>query len=304
MILRLVLQSDIGGSKYHLDFNLYDTPIVTKVVEMLDKVKADRHSSVEYRIDQSFKQSKTSSLDYTKELNEIIDSVNAIGDIVIPDSDIIDLEIATHLQPDKLNHLHLIFQQYTEEFGAGGETQELLERVNVLVHMLETVPTEMDRVLMIVKQEYYRPKTVEDLDLTLTADDYESKLPWGMWGYLELDYNTVGKDLAACFVTSDVALATQHPEELSQQTTYSPAFAIYFDLGPEHKITEESDYLKMEEYYAWCNQHNVPLPFTEPEYKVGRVRLGEVCEDFTMEEIHKLVIDYPNIVELQTLNDK
>ena len=62
--------------------------------------------------------------------------------------------------------MHLIFQQYTEEFGAGGETQELLERVNVLVHMLETVPTEMDRVLMIVKQEYYRPETVEDLDLT------------------------------------------------------------------------------------------------------------------------------------------
>ena len=305
MILRLVLQSDFGGEKRYLDFKLYNTQIVKKIMESLDRAKADVHSSVVYRIDQSFKKSENSSLKLAKEMNDIIAEVNAIGETSIPESDILDLEIPAHEQPEKLNHLHLIFQLYTEEFGVNHDaTQQLLERINILVHMLETVPTEMDRVLIVAKQEFYRPVSFEGIDMSLSEEDYESKLPWGMWGYLELDYNTVGKDLAACFGTSDVALATQHPEELRQQTTYSPAFAINFDQGPEHKNTEESDYLKMEEYYAWCNEHNVPLPFTSSEYRVGRIRLGEVIQEFTMEDMHKLVIDFPNIVELKTLNDK
>ena len=55
---------------------------------------------------------------------------------------------------------------------------------------------------------------------------------------------------------------------------------------------------------ACSNVEDVPLPFTSSEYRVGRIRLGEVIQEFTMEDMHKLVIDFPNIVELKTLNDK
>ena len=57
-----------------------------------------------------------------------------------------------------------------------------------------------------------------------------------MWGLLELDYNTVGKDLSACFGTDDVILAKK-PQELRQQEVYSPAFAVNFCEGPDRKNT-------------------------------------------------------------------
>jgi|TARA_B110000858_G_scaffold198491_1_gene265655 hypothetical protein len=304
MKLRIILQSEIGNDKRYLDFKLYDTPIAKKVMESLEIARAEPNSNVLYRIDQTFNQDNNSASVLAEEMNSVINKVNQLGLCSIPLTCLLDLNLEPHLQPERLNQLHLIFQQFTEEHGKGSETQELLERVNILVHTLETVPTDMDKVLIVAKQEYYRPHILEGIDLTITDEDFDSKLPWGMWGFLELDYNTVGKDLAACFGTSDVVLATEHADELRQQTTYAPAFAMNFDQGPQFKNTEEQDYWKMEEYYAWCNEHNVPLPFTAPEYRVGRIRLGEVAEDFTMEEMHKLVIEFPNIVELLPLNDK
>ena len=60
----------------------------------------------------------------------------------------------------------------------------------------------------------------------------------------------------------------------------------------------------MNEYYDWCNQNNVPLNFTEPKYKVGRIRLGEISTEYTMQQIQELVLEYPNIVDIVAINDK
>ena len=50
-----------------------------------------------------------------------------------------------HLQTDKLNPFTPIFPRISEKYGVGyDETQELLERVNTLVHLLESAPVEMD----------------------------------------------------------------------------------------------------------------------------------------------------------------
>ena len=305
MILKIVFQSEFGGNQKTLDFNLYDTSIVTKVLELLDRTKSDVHSSVAYRIDSKQQQSEQTSLELATEMNQIISNVNDIGCANIPDSCVLNLELEPHLQLDKLNHLHLIFQEYSEQYGVGyDETQELLERVNTLVHLLESAPVEMDQVFIVAKQEYYRPKTLEGIDVTLTEEDHDSRLPWGMWGFFELDYNTVGKDLGACFGTNDIVLATDKADELRQQETYAPVFAVNFVEGPDNKNTPDSDTIKMQEYYDWCNLHNVPLNFTEAKYKVGRIRLGEIAQEYTMQEIQELVCDYPNIVDIVAINDK
>ena len=56
-------------------------------------------------------------------------------------------------------------------------------------------------------------------------------------------------------------------------------FAVNFVEGPDSKNTEESDTIKINEYYDWCNQHNILLNFTELKYKVGRIRLGEISQN-------------------------
>ena len=305
MKLKIILQSEFGGKQKTLDFDLYQKPIVTKVLELLDRAKQDVHSSIDFRIDSKQKQSDQTSLELAMEMNRIIDTVNSLDCLTIPDSCYLETSIDPHLQTDKLNHLHLIFQEYSEKYGVGyDETQELLERVNILVHLLESAPVEMDQVFIVAKQEYYRPKTIEGIDVTLTDEDHDSRLPWGMWGYLELDYNTVGKDLGACFGTDDVVLATEKADELRQQETYAPVFAVNFVEGPHNKNTEEQDKAKIQEYYAWCSNNNVPLNYLEPKYKVGRIRLGELSQEYSMEQIQQLTLEYPNIVDIVAINDK
>lgn len=305
MKLKIIFQSEFGGKQSSLDFNLYNTPTVDKVLELLDKAKADVHSSIAYRIDTKHKQSAQTSLELAMEMNRIIDNVNELKCVEIPNSCYLETSIEPHLQTDKLNHLHLIFQEYSEKYGVGyDETQELLERVNTLVHLLESAPVEMDQVFIVAKQEHFRPKSIEGIDVTIPDSEHDTRLPWGMWGYLELDYNTVGKDLGACFGTNDIVLATDKADELRQQETYAPAFAVNFVEGPDSKNTEESDTIKINEYYDWCNQHNIPLNFTEPKYKVGRIRLGEIATEYTMQQIQELVLEYPNIVDIVAINDK
>lgn len=304
MKLRLILQSKTGQDTNYIDFNLYDTPVVQKILNVLERTKQDVHSSISYRIDTKHKQSAQTSLELAMEMNRIIDQVNDLGCITIPDSCYLETSIEPHLQTDKLNHLHLIFQEYSEEFGVGyDKTQELLERVNTLVHLLESAPVEMDQVFIVAKQEYYRPESLQDIDVTLTDEDHNTRLPWGMWGYLELDYNTVGKDLGACFGTNDTVLANT-PNEIRQQENYAPAFAVNFVEGPHNKNTEESDKIKIKEYYTWCANTNVPFNYLEPKYKVGRIRLGEIAKEWTISEIQDLVVKYPNIIEIVAINDK
>ena len=304
MKLRLIFQSETEQKTNHIDFDLYDTPIVQKIIELLDRAKQDVHSSVDFRIDTKFSQSEQTSLELAMEMNRTIDAVNELGCVTIPNSCFLETSIEPHLQTDKLNHLHLIFQEYSEKHGVGfDETQELLERVNILVHMLESAPVEMDQVFIVAKQEFYRPKALEGIDVTLTDEDHNTRLPWGMWGFLELDYNTVGKDLGACFGTNDTVLA-KTPEEIRQQETYAPVFAINFAEGPHNKNTQEQDKLKIKEYYTWCINNDVPFNYFEPKYKVGRIRLGEVAKEWTMQGIQEFVSEYPNIIEIVALNDK
>ena len=97
MKLRLIFQSESGQQSNHLDFKLYNIPIVDKVLELLDKAKADVHSTVEHRIDTKFAQSEQTSLELAMEMNRIIDKVNSIGSIKIPDRCYLETSIEPHL---------------------------------------------------------------------------------------------------------------------------------------------------------------------------------------------------------------
>ena len=85
---------------------------------------------------------------------------------------------------------------------------------------------------------------------------------------------------------------------------FSPAFAINFVHGPTEKNTELYDKSLQDEFYAWCEEHELPYDCKSPEYRLGRIRLGEVAKEWTMLEIQDFVIQYPDIIEIVTINDK
>lgn len=299
--LTILLQSESGNKTESIDFDLYDLPIVDRFVELLEYTKTT--SFVEGRIDVRRSNTEESTLSLASEMNDVIDKVNSLNEgCSITDDLKLDLEVEPHKQVKKLNKLHEIFQLYTEEYGVdANETQIQLERVNILVHLLEAGPVEMDQVFMVAKQV---GPIAEKLGLDLTDEDHMLRKPHALWGELEMDYHTVGKDLGACFWTDDTELVESG--ELRQQTTLCPGVAVNFMSGPQNKPTDETDTQKINEFYEWCENNNLNshITYTDPVYRLGRLRLGHISKEYTIKEIQDLVLFYPNIKDIIVKSDK
>ena len=144
----------------------------------------------------------------------------------------------------------------------------------------------------------------EKLGLDLTDEDHMLRKPHALWGELEMDYHTVGKDLGACFWTDDTELVESG--ELRQQTTLCPGIAVNFMSGPQNKPTDEIDTKKINEFYEWCENNNLNshITYTDPVYRLGRLRLGHISKEYTIKEIQDLVLFYPNIKDIIVKSDK
>ena len=302
--LQLILENENKTKKEKIEFGLYDTSSALKVYTLLEDTK--RGSKIFPRIDLRQKRYAEQTLTLAEEMNWIIDEVNLLGeDCTIDEALKLDLKVAPHKQVKKLNALHEIFQQYTEINGAGiNTTQEHLERVNILVHMLEAGPVEMDQVFMVAKQE---SQSLMDgvYDTRLSDEDHMQRFPNALWGVLEMDYHTVGKDLGACYHTDDVELVASG--ELRQQQHFSSCVAANFMTSAEYGTpTEKSDKLQQQAFYDWCASNNIDeyVDYTLPVYRIGRMRLGEITETYDILDIQTLVIEYPSIKEIILINDK
>ena len=301
--LQLILENENKTKKEKIEFGLYDTSSALKVYTLLEDTK--RGSKMFPRIDVRQKKTVETTQALAEEMNWVIDEVNRLGeDCTIDEALKLDLEVAPHEQVKKLNALHEIFQRYTEHYGTDlNETQIHLERVNILVHMLEAGPVEIDQVFMVAKQESSLKDDV--YDTRLSDEDHMQRFPNALWGVLEMDYHTVGKDLGACYHTDDVELVASG--ELRQQQHFSPCVAANFMTSAEYGTpTEKSDKLQQQTFYDWCASNNIDeyVDYTLPVYRIGRMRLGEITETYNIEDIQTLVIEYPSIKEIILINDK
>jgi hypothetical protein len=298
--LTVLFQNESKTKTQQLKFELYDNSVVDRFVQLLEQTKSN--SEVESRIDVRRSMPEQTTSDLATEMNVVIDTVNNLNQgCSITDDLKLDLSIEPHKQVKKLNKLHEIFQLYTEEHGVdANQTQIELERVNILVHLLEAGPVEMDQVFIVAKQVGPLP----EMDLTLSAEDHMHRLPHALWGELEMDYHTVGKDLGACFWTDDSELVASG--ELRQQSTLCPGIAINFMTGPQNSPTDKIDQQKIQEFNDWCESNNLDehIEYRAPIYRLGRLRLGRLMGDYTMQEIHDLVLHYPDIVDIITESDK
>lgn len=311
--LQLILENENKTKKEKIEFGLYDTSSALKVYTYLEDTK--RGSTMFPRIDVRQRKSAETTLSLAEEMNWVIDEVNRLGECTIDEALKLDLEVAPHEQVKKLNALHEIFQLYIEHYRsvldrlsgwvdeATGKTQVHLERVNILVHMLEAGPVEIDQVFMVAKQEGI---LLDDVyDTRLSDEDHMQRFPNALWGVLEMDYHTVGKDLGACYYTDDVELVASG--ELRQQKHISPCVAANFMTSAEFGTpTEESDKREQQVFYDWCASNNIDeyVDYTLPVYRIGRMRLGEITETYDIQDIQTLVIEYPSIKEIILINDK
>ena len=302
--LQLILENENKTKKEKIEFGLYDTSSALKVYTYLEDTK--RGSTMFPRIDVRQRKSAETTLSLAEEMNWVIDEVNKLGeDCTIDEALKLDLEVAPHKQVKKLNALHEIFQLYTEHYSTDlNQTQIHLERVNILVHMLEAGPVEIDQVFMVAKQE---GRLLEDdvYDTRLSDEDHMQRFPNALWGVLEMDYHTVGKDLGGCYHTDDVELVASG--ELRQQEHVSPCVAANFMTSAEFGApTEESDKRQQQTFYDWCASNNIDeyVDYTLPVYRIGRMRLGEITEIYNIQDIQTLVIEYPSIKEIILINDK
>jgi len=76
--------------------------------------------------------------------------------------------------------------------------------------------------------------------------------------------------------------------------------------GPEMKPTPDIDDFKMEEFYSWCSSNKLEqyIDYKQPIYRLGRMRLGELVGEYSIQDIQDLAIKYPTIKEIVTINDK
>ena len=299
--IQLILENESKTKIEKIEWGLYDTHSAFKVYNLLEYTKPG--SNMFPRIDVRQKKTEETTLDLATEMNWVIDEINAECDGCEIDLALkLDLEVPPHQQVKKLNTLHEIFQLYTEKYGTGiNRTQELLERVNILVHMLEAGPVEIDQVFFVAKQEGPIPN---ELDLDMTNEDHMERKPHALWGVLELDYHTVGKDLGACFWTNDTELVASG--ELRQQTTLKPSIAANFMTGTEMGPTDEKDNATIKQYYDWCadNKLDEYIDYTLPVYRLGRMRVGEMTNELNINDIQTMAIEFPSIKEIMLINDK
>ena len=164
---------------------------------------------------------------------------------------------------------------------------------------MEAAPVEINQVFVVAKQYGYAEWMLPDQNLS--DEDHMLRLPHSQWGCLEMDYNTVGKDIGACFWTDDADLIKRG--EHRQQLIMTPGVAANFQHDPSNMPTPEMDARKIAEYHAWCESQGLGeyIDYTAPENRLGRLRLGEINRSYTMDEILDLTTVYSTVKEIEVL---
>ena len=88
----------------------------------------------------------------------------------------------------------------------------------------------------------------DDLEWLHMEDDDYNRMEIFNFGYIELDFGTIGKDLGTRFETNDVELVKR--QEIKQQEWIQTISAQKF-LCPKN-LKEIGDH-----YYKWCNDNKV-----------------------------------------------
>ena len=226
-------------------------------------------------------------------MNNVIDEVNSNGWFEVSEDLKLDVEDKSDPQLEKLNELHYIFESnlisYNEKYNNKIIVTPLfraLESMNNLVHVCEKWDGNENPTVFNV----FRMIEHDDLEWLHMEDDDYNRMEIFNFGYIELDFGTIGKDLGTCFETNDVELVKR--QEIKQQEWIRPFLAQKFLMPKE----PEGDW-KPDHYYKWCNDNKVEeygYNYKEPQYNLGRVILGEWVDrdKYDVSDVQQILSEY------------
>lgn len=232
-------------------------------------------------------------------MNNVIDEVNKNGWFEVPEELKLNVEDKADTQLPKLNELHFIFENnLIEENERTGENIEpqlfrALESMNNLVHVCEKWDGNENPTVFNV----FRMIEHDDLEWLHMADDDYNRMEIFNFGYIELDFGTIGKDLGTCFETNDVELVKR--QEIKQQEWIRPFLSQKF-LMPKEMTGE----WKPDHYYKWCEDNKVTdygYNYKEPQYNLGRVILGEWVDrdKYDVADVQRILSEYPTFEDIR-----
>jgi hypothetical protein len=232
-------------------------------------------------------------------MNNVIDEVNQMGWFEVPEELKLIVDDKQDTQLSKLNELHFIFENnLIEENERTGENIEpqlfrALESMNNLVHVCEKWDGNENPTVFNV----FRMIEHDDLEWLHMADDDYNRMEIFNFGYIELDFGTIGKDLGTCFDTQDVELVKR--QEIKQQEWIRPFLSQKF-LMPKEPAGE----WKPDHYYKWCEDNKVTdygYNYKEPQYNLGRVILGEWVDrdKYDVPDVQRILSEYPTFEDIR-----
>lgn len=291
------------GSGESLTFTLRDSLIAKQFVEVwnLNKCGYDG-TDTEFKIDYN----EFSNIDLEtrirmqQRMNDVIDNINSLTN-QYPIDEALKLEIGDDIQVDKLNALHRYFEDTSYALINSKEIRKSdlhapLEIINQLVHRMEGITSEHKLFMTVIRN-------LQKIDIKkiyqLQNEDYDQFEPMERTGVLFLDFATVGKDLGACFHTNDIPLV--QAKEVKQQLYCMPYFNYRFTtFGEGNTDTDWKKYydFEMDKYYKWCSENNVEnyYEYTQSKYRLGRIAIGDIDNDFKTTDYVNLIQEKPYIV--------
>jgi len=240
------------------------------------------------------------------EMNNTIDELIRFG-YNIDNSLILDITMVDRLsaqETDKLNQLHFFFEKESiilkNDMPNAPRISHLLEKVNSLVHFIETTTTleqEHGNQLNLVIRTLNSPEFFGYYKLA--EEDYRD-FTFPIGGDLVADFSTIGKDLFACFVSNDITLIKSGKVKQQERLT------DFLSLSFNHHITVHDKILK-NQYYEWCERNSVGnyIDFKNPKYNPGRHVLGRIDDPiYTAESFQEHVFkNTPNFLGHVLCND-
>lgn len=292
-----------NSNRTSITFTLRDSPTANRFIDVWNRNKLgyDKNDT-DFRIDYN----EFTSIDLEtrfvmqQQMNDVIDSINQLtNEYVIPQD--LKLTISDDIQIEKLNALHRYFEDTSYELMQVNGLRDdnihlLLENINQLVHRMEGPNTKSKLFMTVIRN-------LQKIDISeiyqLQDEDYELFEPMERTGVLFVDFATVGKDLGACFHTNDITLVKA--KEVKQQSYCMPYFNYRFtEKGENNTDADWKEYydFEMNKYYAWCKENGVEkyYDYTQPKYRLGRIPIGDIDNNFKTVNYLELIKKKPYIV--------
>ena len=237
-------------------------------------------------------------------LNSVVKKCGEIEGVPKADASLELDTSTTDLELDKLNALHLYFEDVSNDTSVNlredyldGDIQTYLEEINQLVHTMEDWrEQDWDEYFGSVRLAPRHGETSEELTMPLQKEDYARFTTEAYFGDLMLDYFRIGKDLDACRLTNDTKLV--QTRGLAQQNTVHTCFSFLF-----HKYLTGFTW-QWKGIDEWIEENNLGeyYDYTAPEFTKGRVCLGKLnMRGKTIEQLMPEVMKITCIINVEII---